>query len=335
MMMLVLAVCFIVSAISTHYLIGYANQHQLLDIPNARSSHSIPTPTGGGMAIVVTFMGFLLLAALTIEAAPNEVYWLVLTGTVLAVVGYIDDHRHIPAQWRLLIHFVVAFALLSSLTSLPSLTVFGWQWQSGWLLSAIYLVAMVWLLNLFNFMDGIDGIASIEAVTTLCSAAMILYVSGDIAWPLILLSLSACVSGFLLFNWPPAKIFMGDAGSGFLGFMLGALAIITAQTTHISLWSWMILLAIFIGDATVTLLTRAKRGQKIHQAHRSHAYQILSRKWGSHLKVTLSVLLVNLLWLLPLALFATLWPGAGLLLCFLAYAPLLWVIIRNEAGITI
>jgi Fuc2NAc and GlcNAc transferase len=127
---------------------------------------------------------------------------------------------------------------------------------------------------------------------------------------------------------------MGDVGSGFLGFMLGALAIITAETTHISLWSWMILLAIFIGDSTVTLLRRAKSGQKIHQAHRSHAYQILSRKWGSHLKVTLLVLLVNLLWLLPLALFATLWPGVGLLLCFLAYAPLLWVIIRNEAGIT-
>ena len=330
----VLAACFAASALLTRYLISHAEQSQLLDIPNERSSHSIPTPTGGGMAVVVSFIVFLLAAGLVFEVAADEVFILALTGVVLAIVGYIDDHRHIPAQWRLLIHFCVALLLLFSLDYLPSLPVFGWQWQSGWLLSGISLIALVWLLNLFNFMDGIDGIASVEAVSSLCAAALILWIAGDDYWPAILMALSGSVLGFLVFNWPPAKIFMGDAGSGFLGFMLGALALMTSATGMISLWAWLILLAIFIGDSTLTLIRRAARGEKIHEAHRSHAYQILSRKWGAHMPVTRIVLLVNTFWLLPLAWGASVWPGLGLMLCLVAYGPLLWVMYKIGAGTT-
>jgi len=332
--LLVLAICFAASAVLTRYLIWHAKQHQLLDIPNERSSHSTPTPTGGGMAIVVTFICVLLTAAWVFNLAAGEVYTLAFTGAVLAVVGYIDDHRHISAQWRLLIHFFVALVLLLSLNQLPALSVFGWQWQSGWLLSGVCLITLVWLLNLFNFMDGIDGIASVEAIASLGGAALIVLVAGGVYWPAILLALAGCVLGFQVFNWPPAKIFMGDAGSGFLGFMLGALALITSATGFISLWAWLILLAVFIADSTLTLVRRAKRGEKVHQAHRSHAYQILSRKWGSHLPVTLLVLLVDLAWLLPLAWAASVWPSAGLLLCLLAYGPLLWIMYKTGAGTT-
>jgi len=332
--LLVLASCFAASTILTHYLIGHAKQRQLLDVPNERSSHSTPTPTGGGMAIVVTFISFLLATGWFFDVATGETFTLALTGAVLAVVGYIDDHRHIPAQWRLLIHFLVALALLLSLNNLPYLPVFGWQWQSGWLLSGMCLVALVWLLNLFNFMDGIDGIAGVEAMTSLSCAAAILWLAGGDSWPLILLALAGCVLGFLVFNWPPAKIFMGDAGSGFLGFMLGALALITSATGFINLWAWLILLAVFIADSTLTLVRRAKRGDKVHHAHRSHAYQILSRKWEGHLPVTTVVLVVNLMWLLPLAWAASVWPNAGLLLCLLAYSPLLWVMYKIGAGTT-
>jgi len=332
--LMVLAVCFAVSAIFTCYLIGHANERQLLDIPNERSSHSTPTPTGGGMAIVVTFICFLLVAGVVFEVAVGEVYTLALTGAVLAIVGYIDDHRHIPAQWRLLIHFLVVLVLLLSLNHLPVLSVFGWQWQSGWLLPGLCLIALVWLLNLFNFMDGIDGIAGVEALTSLCGTALIMLAAGGVHWPVILLALAGGVLGFMVFNWPPAKIFMGDAGSGFLGFMLGALALITSATGFISLWAWLILLAVFIADSTLTLARRAKRGEKIHQAHRSHAYQILSRRWGSHLPVTMLVLAVNLLWLLPLAWLASTWSAAGLVLCLVAYAPLLWFMYKTGAGTT-
>lgn len=332
--LLVLAICLTVSAILTRYLISHANARQLLDIPNERSSHSTPTPTGGGMAFVVTFICFLLASGFVFNPAVGEVYTLILTGAVLAIVGYIDDHRHIPAEWRLLIHFLVALILLLLLNQMPALSVFGWQWQSGWLLSGMCLVALVWLLNLFNFMDGIDGIAGVEAITSLCGAALILWLAGEQRWPVVLLALSCCVLGFLVFNWPPAKIFMGDAGSGFLGFMLGALALITSATGFISLWSWLILLAIFIADSTLTLVRRAKRGEKIHQAHRSHAYQILTRKWGRHMPVTWLVLFVNLLWLLPLAWGASVWPTAGLALCLVAYVPLLWFMYKTGAGTT-
>lgn len=332
--LVVLPVCFAVSALLTRYLIGHANQHRLLDIPNERSSHSMPTPTGGGMAIVVTFICFLLVAGLVFKVPVFQMIILALTGGVLAAVGYIDDHRHIPAQWRLLVHFLMALVLLLSLDYLPVLSVFSWQWEDGWLLFGLSLVALVWLLNLFNFMDGIDGIASVEAITTLCSAAFILWIGGEGPWPVILLALASSVLGFMVYNWPPAKIFMGDAGSGFLGFMLGAMAMITSASGLISLWSWIILLAVFIGDSTLTLVRRAKRGEKLHQAHRSHAYQVLSRKLDSHLPVTCIVLLVNLIWLLPLALGASFWPGLGLLLCFLAYAPLLLVMRKISAGST-
>lgn len=330
----ILAVCFAVSAILTRYLISHAKQRQLLDIPNERSSHSVPTPTGGGMAIVFSYVGFLVAAGLIFHVSDVQVYILAFTGVALAVVGYIDDHRHIPAQWRLLIHFAVAALLLASFDELPGVSVLGWYWQSGWLLSGLCLVALVWLLNLFNFMDGIDGIAGVEAVTCLCGATLILWVTGSSSWPLILLALAGCVLGFLVFNWPPAKIFMGDAGSGFLGFMLGALALATSASGHISLWSWIILLAVFIGDSTLTLLRRAKRKEKVHEAHRSHAYQVLSRKWGSHLHVTLLVLAVNLLWLLPLAGLASIWPSIGLVLCILAYGPLVWFMYKAGAGTT-
>ncbi len=331
---LVLAICFAISAMLTRYLIGDAEQRQLLDIPNERSSHTTPTPTGGGMAIVVTFICFLLAVGLIFKVAVGEVFVLAITGAVLAIVGYIDDHRHIPAQWRLLIHFLVALMLLLSLSQQPGLSVFGWQWQSGWLLSGVCLVALVWLLNLFNFMDGIDGIAGVEAITALCGAALIVLAAGGVYWPVALLALAGCVLGFLVFNWPPAKIFMGDAGSGFLGFMLGALALITSATGFISLWAWLILLAVFIADSTLTLVRRAKRGDKVHQAHRSHAYQILSRKWKGHLSVTLVVLIVNLFWLLPLAWASAVWPSAGLLLCLAAYGPLLWIMYKTGAGTT-
>lgn len=330
----IFSVCLAVSATLTRYLIVHAKHRELLDIPNERSSHSVPTPTGGGMAIVFSFVGFLVVAGLIFDLKDVQAYILAFTGIALAVVGYIDDHRHIPAQWRLLIHFAVAIFLMVLLDVLPDVAVFGWYWQSGWLLSGVCLIALVWLLNLFNFMDGIDGIAGVQAITCLCGATFIMWGTGDSFWPTILLALAGSVFGFLVFNWPPAKIFMGDAGSGFLGFMLGALALATSASGDISLWSWVILLAVFIGDSTLTLLRRAKRGEMVHEAHRSHAYQILSRKCGTHLPVTLLVLAVNLIWLLPIACMASVWPSAGLMLCLLAYGPLVCFMYKTGAGTT-
>jgi Fuc2NAc and GlcNAc transferase len=186
---------------------------------------------------------------------------------------------------------------------------------------------------LYNFMDGIDGIAGVEALTVCLGGVLLYWLTGsESAGSAALLLLLSAVLGFLVLNIPPAKIFMGDAGSGFLGLCLGALSIEAARQAPAFLWSWLILLGVFIVDATVTLFRRVKRGQKFYIAHRSHAYQYASRRFGSHRLVTLAVALINLLWLLPLALLVGLRSLDGITGLCIAYAPLVWLAYRFKAG---
>jgi Fuc2NAc and GlcNAc transferase len=192
---------------------------------------------------------------------------------------------------------------------------------------------VVWLLNLYNFMDGIDGIAGVEAVTVALAACLLAWLAGlgvEAWWPMLLLA--AGVAGFLVWNWPPARIFMGDAGSGFIGLMLGLLSIQAAQLSFELLAGWLVLLAVFVTDATLTLLRRLLRGQPLTEAHRSHAYQYAARRLGGHRSVTLAVAGINLLWLLPIAaLMVTGWLATipGLVL---AYAPLVGLAWWLKAG---
>ena len=181
-------------------------------------------------------------------------------------------------------------------------------------------------------MDGIDGLASIEAITVSASAAVILLLNGSEAAAQILLILSACVAGFLIWNWPPAKIFMGDASSGFLGFTLGLMAVITSNNDAISLWSWLILLAVFVTDTTYTLIRRIVNGDKWYEAHRSHAYQILSRQYRSQKKVTVAVITINIAWLFPLAYLATKYEYWASLISIIAVLPLVISAYNVDAG---
>lgn len=326
-----------VSLFLTGALRRYALARSLIDIPNARSSHSVPTPRGGGVAIVVSFLLSLPLMAGMGLLAWSLAWALLGSGAGIAVLGFLDDHGHIAARWRLLGHFAAAGWALLWLGGLPPLTLFGLVVDLGWFGHALAAVYLVWLLNLYNFMDGIDGIASIEAICV-CLGGALLYVLQDIASsalpaePLVVLLLAAAVLGFLFWNFPPARIFMGDAGSGFLGITLGVLSLQAAWIAPQLLWSWLILLGVFIVDATFTLLCRLWRGDRVYEAHRSHAYQHASRRYGRHLPVTLIVGAINLLWLLPIAL----WVGAGELDGFMgvgiAYAPLVWLAVKFKAG---
>ena len=307
----------------------YALSRQLLDVPNARSSHVAPTPRGGGVSIVLCFLGSvpLLVGAGGLTAAWG--WALVGAGGGVALVGFLDDHGHIPARWRLLAHFAAAFwALWLAAASMPLAV--GGAWL-GVGLSAFYLV---WMLNLYNFMDGIDGIASVEAITACAGAALIYWLRGDAPAALMPpLVLAAAVAGFLVWNFPPAKIFMGDAGSGFLGIVLGVLSLQAGAVAPALFWSWTILLGVFIVDASVTLLRRLLRGDKVYQAHRSHAYQHASRRLDGHLPVTLGVAFINLLWLLPLAVVLGLgWIAAGPAVA-IAYLPLCVLAWYFDAGV--
>ena len=188
------------------------------------------------------------------------------------------------------------------------------------------------MLNLYNFMDGIDGLASVEAICVCLSACLLYWLGGFNNLIITPLLLAASVAGFLFWNFPPARIFMGDAGSGFLGIILGLLSLQATWVSPKLLWVWLILLGVFIVDATVTLLRRLLRGDKVYEAHRSHAYQFASRQYGRHLPVTLAVAAINLLWLLPVAACVVLLRLDGALGLVLAYAPLVLLAVKFHAG---
>jgi Fuc2NAc and GlcNAc transferase len=321
------------SVVLTALLRRYALACCLVDVPNKRSSHRVPTPRGGGVAIVLTFLSGLPVLAWAGRLEFPVMVALFGAGVLVAMVGFLDDLGHIAACWRLLAHFISAFWILAWMGGVPGLPFFGHSLSLGWLGLILMTLYLVWLLNLYNFMDGIDGIASVEAMTVSFGGSLLYWLATpDVtAWVVPVLLLAA-VCGFLVWNFPPAKIFMGDAGSGFLGLTLGALSIHAAWTAPTFFWSWVILLGVFVVDATVTLLRRVYRGEKFYVAHRSHAYQYASRKLGAHKPVTLVVGLINIVWLLPLALFVGLGVLEGVVGLCVAYAPLVWLAFRFKAG---
>ncbi|MGV8864519.1 MAG: MraY family glycosyltransferase [Pseudomonas sp.] len=322
----------VVSFFLTAALRRYAIARSLMDIPNARSSHSLPTPRGGGVAIVLAFLlalGLLFgLGALTY----SDFLAIAGAGGLVAVIGFMDDHGHIAARWRLLGHFTAAAWMLAWLGGLPAISLFGATFSLGWVGHALTLLYLVWMLNLYNFMDGIDGLASVEAVCAALGACLLYGLSGhaDSIWAPFLLAVS--VAGFLCWNFPPARIFMGDAGSGFLGIVLGGLSLQAAWILSSLFWGWLILLGVFVVDATFTLIRRLLRGDKVYEAHRSHAYQFASRAYGRHLPVTLAVALINVLWLLPIAVCVVCFGLDGALGLLIAYVPLVALAVKFHAG---
>lgn len=326
---IVLAGC--LSLMLTAGLRRYAVSKSLMDIPNGRSSHSVPTPRGGGVSIVVTFLLGLALLAAEQQLAISSVLAFAGAGGLIAIIGFMDDHGHIAARWRLLGHFAAAAWALFWIGGLAPLNIFGATLDLGLIGNILAAFYLVWMLNLYNFMDGIDGIASVEAVCVCLGACTIYIICGFnelIGLPLLL---AAAVAGFLFWNFPPAKIFMGDAGSGFLGVVLGLLSLQAAWVSPQLFWVWLILLGVFIVDATYTLIRRMVRGDKVYEAHRSHAYQFASRRFG-HLRVTWAVGVINVFWLLPIAMWVALTGNEGWLGICVAYAPLVVLAVRFKAG---
>ena len=311
----------------------YALKRNLVDVPNQRSSHSVETPHGGGLAIVIMFQ--LTIAVLTYYGyiTTSSLWLYLLAGSLIAALGLLDDIYHIPARWRLLFHFAGASFAVYWLGGLPPLLIAGHWLDPGWLGQVGAVIFLVWLLNLYNFMDGIDGIAGIEALTV-CGGGVIIYWwfgSPDKQWipPLMLM---AATLGFLFWNFPRARIFMGDAGSAYIGLIIGMFSIQASWVSAELIWSWVVLLGAFIVDASVTLIRRVLRGDKFYEAHRSHAYQYAARKYGSHIGVSLACGGINLLWLLPLALLAAAGWLDGLLALAIAYLPLIWLAFHFKAG---
>lgn len=332
MSMLPLFIFFLLAFAMTYFMRAYALKKNIIDTPNERSSHSAPTPRGGGVAVVCSYLLALAVLMYSQQLTVHIGLTLMVAGFTIALLGFLDDHGHINSMLRLAVHFVVAIGVVISLGGFSEVTVFNGL-QLGFMANIIAVLFLVWLLNLYNFMDGINGIASVEAITTTASMA-ILYsllntsLNSDLLW-----LLAACVFGFLLWNFPKAKIFMGDACSGFLGLTLGVLALIALKENLALFCAWIICLGVFVVDATYTLIKRVLSGYKMYDAHRSHSYQILSRKWGSHTPVTLAIAAINLLWLFPIAYMTViqqwLYPELAVLI---AYLPLILLAFKLKAG---
>ena len=314
----------VLAALLTLIIRKSALHKELFDVPNDRSLHTVPTPRGGGAAIVLVFTAAIIALTATDFVETKNAMILIGCGAVVALTGFLDDRQLLShARSRLALHFVAALIAVSALGGLPTLPVFGTDVSLGFFGGVLAIVYLVWLLNLFNFMDGIDGISGAEVVSVCGAAAFLIHrTAHDYNIASLPLALAAATLGFLIFNWPPAKIFMGDVGSGFVGFIIGIFSLITADNIGSLGWVWIILLGVFIVDATVTLIGRLVRKQKPHVAHRSHAFQHLALRFGSHKKVTFGVVAVNLVWLFPIASAVTEGRIDGFAGVLIAYTPL-------------
>jgi Fuc2NAc and GlcNAc transferase len=319
------------SFIGTGAVRRYALAYRLVEGPGPRHSHAAPTPHGGGLAIASVFLCALLFLIGTGTAPFAPCMALLGGGFIVAAIGFWDDHKPAPAQLRLLVHFAAAAWALYWLGGAPPLPVGDRVLNLGALGYVVGAVVIVWLLNLYNFMDGIDGLAAVEAISVAGAACLLMTGEADASLLTSGLILAA-TAGFLPWNWPPARIFMGDVGSGFLGFTLAVVAFQTAQAGDLTVWVWAILLGVFIVDATVTLIIRMVRGLRWYEAHRTHAYQHAAAAFGSHRRVTLAVLIINVLWLFPLAWFVNTHREWGLVGTIAAWLPLLVLAMRFKAG---
>lgn len=256
----------------------YALRRDLLDHPGERRSHLLATPRGGGIGIVVAWLAAWLLLPLVLRLPAPLVAAVALGLLLVAGAGWIDDHRPLSPWVRLAAH-VLAGALLAAACAAAG---------AGIAVTLLAFAAVPVLVNVWNFMDGIDGLAASQAALAATAYALL---ASDPATVAMALSLAAACLGFLPFNFPRARIFLGDVGSGALGFILAVLLVATAWSAPGGPWAWPMLLlplSAFLLDASLTLAGRIVRGEKWWAAHVEHAYQRLASKLESHRPVTLA-----------------------------------------------
>lgn len=308
-----------VAALLTWLYLRAALRLGVLATPNQRSLHTRPTPVGGGAAFAATFLALGGWALVDAGADARLLALLVGGGLVALAMGVADDRLTLPQPLKLATYMGLAAWILWWVGGRPLLAVPGVPAIVSLPLSWLVLV---WVMNLYNFVDGIDGMAA-SGGAFICLALGVALVAGGQAGVLLapVGVLGGATLGFLAFNWPPARIFMGDAGSLFLGYAFAALATETLTSGAVSPWTWLVIFGYFGGDTTTTTLLRMARTRRFWEGHRSHAYQNLARVTGSHLRVVRGVLLYHLAWLLPLAVLSVRVPAAGPWCALLALGP--------------
>jgi len=271
-----LLLALIVAMLLAWWLASARSPLAILDHPNERSLHARPVPRSGGIAILMGIAagwGWLLAA----HGMPAHLIWVIGAAMAVAAVSLLDDLFELPARVRLPVHMLAAVLVLLGGLALP------WGWP-GWIIS---LFGIVWMLNLFNFMDGMDGFAGGMAMAGFGFLGAAGWLAGSESYALYCAVVSIAALGFLLFNFPPARIFMGDVGSATLGLLAAALSLWGDKLHIYPAWFPLLVFSPFIVDATVTLARRGLRGERVWQAHREHYYQRLVQAGWGHRKTVL------------------------------------------------
>lgn len=281
------AVAFALALLLTRALCRPGTRWHILDYPNERSLHTRPTPRTGGLAILAAVYAAGILAAFT-WPPPLIVAAIAAGGLAIATISFLDDRMDVAPVWRMLVHLGAGVLLALAGLGLTGVSLPGMRLGlSGLIGMPLSVLFVVWMVNLYNFMDGMDGLAGGMAAIGFASFALFGMLAGNMLFASISLSIAAAAVGFLVFNYPPARIFMGDVGSSLLGFLAAALALWGERDGVVPLWAALLIFSPFIVDASVTLLQRARRGEKIWQAHKRHYYQRLAQLGWGHKKTVL------------------------------------------------
>jgi Fuc2NAc and GlcNAc transferase len=329
----IFAVAAILSAALCVLIFNYAQRRDLIDIPNPRSLHQTPVPRGGGAAMLIA-ASLCSVFILTKFNATEAVFlaW-IACGIAMGLLGWIDDHRNLPLAPRLACQLLIAVVFAIVLLRASDSTFFDAFTAYYFACLLVVTIVIVWMVNLYNFMDGADGYATTEALLVAGCGAIIVGLRSAEVPSLLALSVAGSAAGFLIWNWQPAKIFMGDVGSYFLGFQFAALV---AYDTFCGPgpWVWLILLAPFTVDSSLTLALRILQKKSWWQAHRSHNYQLIVLGGWSHARLVIALSLVTLLVLAPLAAFTVIEPEWALVVTTQVYglAAIIWAVIRYKHG---
>lgn len=299
-----IGISLILLVILTYFSIGIfikvAINRKLLDLPNARSSHTVPTPRGGGVVFPILWTSWLLVMYWLGYSTDDYLLPLLPPVFLLSITSFVDDNYGLSARIRFIAQLLAAGYGVIAIGGLPELNLGFMIVPWGWVGIIFAVIALLWSINLYNFMDGIDGIAAIEALFVFGVGGSFIWQAGGLVLAYIIWAMAAIIVGFLLWNKPPAKVFMGDVGSTLLGFLVVMFALLGEIYYQVPWLLWLILYGVFWFDATITLVRRVGHGDIWYQAHRLHAYQRLQLQHWSHQKILLWVTLVNII----LAIFA-------------------------------
>ena len=332
-MILLIFISIIISFLLTGFIYKYYKKHNFIDIPEGRNLHDQPVVTGGGISIVILNIFGLIYYNISII--------FIIPIILISILGFIDDKINLSPLIRILVHFLCSYFIIIWIDGFPILDFGLFIIDNIYIRNILGIIFISWFINLYNFMDGSDGLATLESIFISLSLLVIINLllinlvqnSSLFIYPLLLINSGACM-GFLFLNYPNARIFMGDQGSVFLGLYLISISLYIVNSSIISIWTILILYGLFFIDATITLFRRFLYGKKWYRPHRSHLYQrfIISKQRNlsrrkAHKNLLGWSLIINCLWLFPIAVLSVIYDKFAFVLFLLSSMPLLYLTI--------